>query len=367
MVLAVLSAVTIVLFVAVTALTNLYHAQQESLGNQWSTRGAEDLKNGHFELAVADFRTALRYSRDKYDYQLNLAGALIGLKRTPEANAYLVNLWEQEPENGLVNLELARIAAQEGETEHALRYYHNAVYATWPGDQHAARRDTRLELITLLLRIDARTQAQSELIALAANSAGDPSQAAHIGDLFLTVQDYAHALAEYQLSLTSNRDNTAATAGAGLAAFQLGRYQLALPYLRAAVEANPGDTRSAANLRTAELVLRMDPFQARLPVAQRDHVVLEAFATAGARVKSCASAMDAQPSTSSASAVKSLDDRWSDMAPRITQQGLRRNPDSVPEAMRLVFDIEREANAACGPREGADTALLLIAKLHEGA
>jgi hypothetical protein len=57
-----------------------------------------------------------------------------------KAYAYLINLWEREPENGLVNLELARIAAQKGDTEQALRYYHNAIYAVWPGDQEVQRR-----------------------------------------------------------------------------------------------------------------------------------------------------------------------------------------------------------------------------------
>jgi hypothetical protein len=75
--------------------------------------------------------------------------------------AYLVNLWEREPENGLVNLELARIAVQRADTERALRYYHNAIYAIWPGDQEVQRRDARLEPIEYLLRINVKTQAQA--------------------------------------------------------------------------------------------------------------------------------------------------------------------------------------------------------------
>ena len=136
------------------------------MANRLFTRGTADLKDGHFDRAVGDFRAALLYSRDNYDYQLNFAQALIGLKRTDEAYAYLINLWEREPENGLVNLELARIAAQKGQTEQALRYYHNVIYATWPSDQEVERRDTRLELIEYLLRNKAKAQAQSELIAL---------------------------------------------------------------------------------------------------------------------------------------------------------------------------------------------------------
>jgi len=113
-VLAVLSVATVVLFLAVTGLSHLYHAQHDSPGDRWFTRGVADLGAERFKNAVADFRSALLYSRDDYNYQLNLAEALIGLKRTDEAYAYLINLWEREPENGLVNVELARIAARTG-------------------------------------------------------------------------------------------------------------------------------------------------------------------------------------------------------------------------------------------------------------
>jgi len=357
-ILALLSALAVAFFLIVTVLSHIYHAQQSSLGNRWFTRGVADLKGKRFEPAIAEFRTALLYSRDNYSYQLNLAEALIGGKRTTEAYSYLVNLWEREPENGLVNLELARIAAQEGQTEAALRYYHNAIYATWPGDQELERRDTRLELIEFLLRINAKTQAQSELIALAANLADDPSQQARVGDLFVQAQDYEHALAEYRLSLKSERHNPAALAGAGQAAFELGRYPLAQRYLQAAVAANPSDTQSAARLRTTELVLEMDPFRRQLSVARRNRIVMDAFAAAGQRLKSCSALGGSQ---------QNLAESWSKMKTQITERGLRRDPDLVEEAMDLVFRIERQTSAACGEPAGTDMALLLIAKLHEGS
>jgi tetratricopeptide (TPR) repeat protein len=322
-----------------------------------------DLGAGHDDSAVTDFRTALLYARDNYDYQLNLAEALLGLGRTNEAYSYLVNLWERQPENGRVNLDLARIAAQRGQTEQAQRYYHNAIYAVWPGDQERKRRETRLELIEYLLNINARAQAQAELIALEENLGEDPAQQKRVADLFLRAQDYEHALAAYRLSLRTNRHDEAAAAGAGWVAFQLGRYQLAERYLQAAVTENPHDAQSADRLKTVQLVLRMDPFRRQIPMAERNRIVVEAFATAGKRLSSC---VTPNASAGSTTAGASLADRWAKLKPRISESELRRNPDLVEQAMDLVFEIERQSSATCGAPTGEDLALLLISKLHEG-
>jgi tetratricopeptide (TPR) repeat protein len=361
-ILAALSALAILAFVGVSGLSRIYHAQQADLGNRWFTRGEADLKAHHYELAVNEFRTALLYSRDNFTYQLDLAEALIGLKKTNEAYAYLVNLWEREPENGLVNLELARIAVQRADTEKALRYYHNAIYAIWPGDQDVESRNARLELIEYLLSINAKTQAQAELIALAENLKEDPAMHARVGDLFLQAQDYEHALAEYRESLKFDRHNATDLAGAGRAAFELGRYDIAQRYLESAIAANPNDAQSGELLKTTELVLRMDPFRRQIPVDQRHRIVILAFNAGGERLKACP-AVDSPANTA---AQPGLAEKWENLKPQITEAGLRRNPDLVEQVMSLVFDIERQASSVCGPPSGIDLALLLISKLHEG-
>jgi tetratricopeptide (TPR) repeat protein len=365
-ILAVLSILAVVFFLLVTGLSHVFFAQQESLGNRWAARGAVDLQQLHFEAAVSDFRTALLYSRGNYNYQLNLAEALMGLGRTSEAHAYFVNLWDREPENGLVNLDLARIAVRNREIDKALRYYHNAIYATWPGDQEVKRRDTRLELIEFLLDTNARAQAQSELIALAANLPDDPLQHTRAGELFFQAGDYEHALAEYSLSLKSEARNPAALAGAGLAAFELRRYALARHYLAAAVSANPNDAQNAGRLKTTELILEMDPFGRQMPFPQRCRIVIEDFTAAGARLKSCAAAGNAGGLVPSTSPLQTVAANWAKMKPEITEKNLRRNPDLVQTAMNLVFEIERQTNVKCGAPTGIDRALLLISSLPEG-
>ncbi|MGP0019430.1 MAG: tetratricopeptide repeat protein [Candidatus Sulfotelmatobacter sp.] len=365
--LALLAGLAVICFLAVTGLSRAYQAQRESLGSRWFSRGLTDLKAERFDSAVTEFRSALLYSPDDYAYQLNLAEALIGLKRTAEASTYLVNLWDREPEDGVVNLELARIAVQKEQTEQAQRYYHNAIYATWPGDQpddqEGKRRDARLELIEFLLRTKARARAESELIALAENIGEDAAQQQQVGDLFVRTLDYERAFAFYRQSLKSDRHNRAALAGAGLAAFELARYPEAHRYLQSAVAADSDDAESAALLKTTDLVLQMDPFQRQISVAQRNRIVVEAFAAAGERIKACG----VQKSSAAAkSGQPNLMESWVKMKPRVTAAGLQRNPDLVESAMDLVFEIERESSVSCGAPAGTDQALLLIAKLHEG-
>lgn len=354
----------VIFFLITSGLARVYRAQREALGARWFSRGVAELNAKKYDAAVTDFRAALLYSRDSYAYQLNLAEALIGAKRTGQASAYLLNLRDREPEDGLVNLELARIASAQGQGQRAVRYYHDAVYAAWSSDEEWKRRDARLELIELLLGTKAEAQAQAELIALAANVGDDPAQQEQIGSLFLRAQDYEHALNAFRIALKSDRHNPVAKAGAGEAAFELGRYPLAQHYLQMAVAANPNDQHSAERLKTTELVLRMDPFRRQITTAERNAAVVQAFNAAGQRLTSCAIAKGVGPGP--AGGQPTLTAQWATLRPRITEQILQQNPNLVEPAMDLVFQIERQTVIVCGNPSGEDLALLLIAKLDQG-
>ena len=85
-----------------------------------------------------------------------------------------------------------------------MRYYHNAIYATWPGNAESERIATRWELVKYLLNIKALTEAQSELIGLGAEVGDNPAQQLSLGEYFLKVQDGDHALASFRLCLRAN-------------------------------------------------------------------------------------------------------------------------------------------------------------------
>lgn len=394
-----LSGLVVVCFTAVAGLSRMYHVQQEALAVRWAGRGAADLKAGNFAAASTEFGTALLYAHDNFDNQLGLAQALIGQKKIDEAYGYLVNLWSLQPENGIVNLELARIAAGKNDQRLALRYYHNAIYAIWTTDPEASRRAARWELIKYQLSLHAAANtanAQSELISLSADVGDNPAEQKNIGDYFLKVEDYQHALASYRICLRANARNVAALKGAGTAAFNMGDYVLAQHYLQQAVEAAPGDQEAETKLETASLALRMDPFRRQITQPQRDEAVRASFTTAGNRLKTCA-AIAAYPVTNPAapavspqaeksaakpaaapaaastaakqnapSAAQTLGAAWKQLQPQIARGDVLHDADAVNQAMDLVFAIERQATSQCGAGTPADTALTLISKIHEG-
>ena len=363
-----LTTLTVVFFLAVSALSRIYHTQQESLGESWFKRGEADEQAGQLDRAITEFRAAELYSRDNFVYQLNLAGALAARGKTDEAYSYLLNLRERQPDNGTVNLELARILAQRGDTPQAIRFYRNALNAVWDSAPEEHRRAVRFEFIDFLLKNKAVNQAQSELIALAGNLPQDAGVRTRVGDLFLETQDYQHALHEFRDALSIDHHNSAALAGAGRASFEMAAYPSAKRYLQAAVAANPDDSASADLLKTVDLVLDLDPFRHQLAAAQRVRAVIEAFAAAGERLKACPlpSEADAQVSYT-ATAKPTLETRWREMKPRVNETALRRNPDLVETIMDLVFAIEQQTSAECGAPSGKDMALLLVSKLHEGS
>jgi len=360
-----LSALAAVSFLAVAGLSRTYHAQQDAIADKSYGHGIADLKAGLPDRAIVEFREALFYSRDNSQYQLSLAEALAARHRTDEAYAYLINLWQREPDNGTVNLELARVFAAKSESAEAIRYYHNAVYAVWAADPEDQRRAVRLEFIDFLLASGSQAQAQSELIALAASLPDDASLHARVGNLFAEARDYEHALAEFRQSLKLDRRNAAAMAGAGRAAFELGRYTQAQRYLESAVSANSNDSTSRSLLRTATLVLQMDPFRRQISAPQRNQIVIDAFATAGERLRVCGSKGG---STSSEPSDRNfLNARWAEMKPLVNTRSFRRNPDLADAAMDLVFSIEQQTASTCAAPRGKDLALLLISHLREGS
>jgi tetratricopeptide (TPR) repeat protein len=360
--------VTVLAFLGVNRLVNRFREQQKALARHLYERGQQAQSAGQPERAIDDFRAALSYARDNFDYQLSLARALRDTGRTAESETYLINLWEHSPQEGAVNLALGRLFAREQLFDRTVQYYHNAIYGFWPGDPGTRRQNAQFELIAYLLQHKAYPQAQAELITMASALPRDPELQMRVAKLFEEAQDYDHAQAQFQNVLQINRDNPAALYGAGEAAFQLGRYRTAEGYLQSALRADSQNAPASQLLKTATLVLQGDPYAPRISDAERDQRLRSAFKTAGERLEECAKSREIDLSPASPSVgLPALQAQWVEMAPKLKQLRPPRGGVSLDTVMTLVFEIEQQTQGTCGTPEGEDEALLLLSQDHTGA
>jgi tetratricopeptide (TPR) repeat protein len=362
-----LTVLAVLAFLFVNRLVNRFGEQEKALARHLYEQGLAEQKAGRPDRAIEDFRAALIYNRDNSEYQLSLARALRVTGRTDESETYLIGLWERSPQDGPVNLALGRLAAQQRLLDKSLQYYHNAIYGVWASDADTNRLNAWFELIEFLLRQAAYPQAQAELIALAAQLPQHSDLQLRVADLFARAQDYDHAFAQYQQVLRLDRENVAALAGAGEAAFNLGRYRTAQQYLQSALRVNPADTQTSQLLQTSNLILDADPFSPRLSNAERNRRIRSAFVQAGQRLDTCAQSKGIDLKAASApTGLSPLKAHWNEMKTKLRPLVAQGENDIADAAMDLVFEIEQEASKECGPPSGLDQALLLLAQNRAG-
>jgi tetratricopeptide (TPR) repeat protein len=364
-VIAILTALTLLGFLGVGRLTNRFQQQQKALARHLYQQGLAEQRAGKFDLALEHFRAALTYDRDNFQYQLSLARALRDSGRTDESETYLISLWERAPQNGAVNLALGRLAVRRKELDKIIQYYHNAIYGVWDSDPEQNRLTAWFELVEVLLRLNARPQAQAELIALSASLPPHPEQLLRAANLFLQVQDYEHALAECRRVLQLDRTNARAAAVAAEAAFKLGRYRTAARYLEAASKANPQDTQIAQMRQVSNLILQQDPFSRDLSTQERQHRIRIIFDEAGERLDACMKSQERQsvPGTQ-VDPMPPLKVQWVQMRRRLIRLGRVGESGLADQVMDLVLQIEQQT-AGCSSTT-QDQVLLLLAENRGG-
>ncbi len=359
--------ILLLLFIATGFAAKIYHARERANAEGWYARGEAELQAGRPGAAVDDFRNALAYSRDNARYRLQLGEALIAAGRLTEARSHLLALWEHEPGDGTLNLELARLAVRQGSVPEALRYYHNAIYGEWEVHPAQQRRAARLELAQFLLRSGQKSAAQAELIGLAADLPPDPGLETQVGSLLLAAGEHDQALTLFREALRLEPRQVAALAGAGEAYFDMGDYNTADRYLRRALEADPHLTRAAALDTTARMVLQIDPFQRRLSRRERGDRAFRAFQQAMARLLACARqrGMDLQNGQGS-NDLQKLYEQALEIQPDVRVRALEDDPDLRVSTLDVVFDIENLTARECGEPQGLDHALLLLGRSQGG-
>jgi tetratricopeptide (TPR) repeat protein len=337
---------------SVTALVAEWHrAEYRQQAQEWQLRGEDALREGRSIDAIDSFRSALRFARDDRTLRLRLAEALALAGQPSEARAYLQDLWQEQPGNGRVNLELARIAAVSGNVDDATRYYQTAVQGAWEDAAAERRRETRVELASYLIQQGRPALAEAELVALAAGLAPDAPLRNRAGELLLAAGSPRRARDVFDAGLKVNPADAKALRGAAQAALALGDHAGVVRYLQR-VPAGLADEPLRLTLEVSRQVLALDPYRRGLSSRERAARVRRALTQAAARLGGCDQTDEAM-ATRRESMTTALR--------RDTVTVLARDPERLDAAFAEAVSAIRAAGDACGDLTPSDRALLLLA------
>ena len=366
--LALLFTIAVALFIFTRSMAAKERQLDTDVGAFWFNQGQQQVRSGEMEKAVESFRKATNRVHDNRVYVLALANALAAAHHTDEARQALLRLRESAPENGEINLYLARLEAKRGDVVEAVRYYHNALYGLWTGSQiDEELRNVRVELINFLIDHQQHSAALSEVLILGASiPEGDAAGQIEAGQLFLKAGDPEHALRHFVRALALNRNDAAALEGAGNAAFQLGDYARANRYLDGALAQGSGSDSTRQLLDISRMILSNDPLASHLRTAERNRRVMVDFDQALRRLQTCLSQRTGGKDNASL-ALQALETDALAMQSKLKPGNLHRDPEMLGSAMELISKIEETTNTSCGEPSGLDRALLLIGRKHQGA
>jgi tetratricopeptide (TPR) repeat protein len=328
----------------------------------WYDRGIHFLQAGDTDKAIQSFRSATANVENDPKYTLALANALAAENHTQEAQSLLFRLREADPENPEVNLSLARLAAQHGDAQEAVRYYENALYGRWPDDRREQRRQVRLELVRFLLAHQQQYLATSELFVLQNRAPETPAAHIEIAKLFVEANDLPHAVQEYAVASRLDSSNVEALTAAGQLAFQMGNYAQAEEYLRAALDANPDSQDTRHLLTLTRLVLSADPLSPHLTSWERQNRLRAGIELSNKRLDECLGQTHDEKTTADLQSLKTE----ADAAEAKLKAKSPPDTDTVRAGVDLIFRMQQAASGACGNPSDADQALLLIGRQHNG-
>ena len=365
-----LFAITATLAVLTYFLFKSFSDHRQELAQRWLMRGRTAMAAGHPDRAVQALRSALEYegSQQQADLQreteIELATALAASGRDAEATAYFNTLLEAEPGNGLINLQLARLAVKQGNEAQAIESYQRALDGTWHGDGYQRRLHVRLELAKYLLGRHENSRARGELITAAGNAPDDPNIKLEIAGLLEQAQDPTSAYEMYRKLALNRPPRLDALEGAGRTAEALGRYLLAKQYLTRALNDLSLENRALSerewvrdNLADAVHLLALYP-SPELTARARSERILHNVNTARARITDCSTGT----AMANASELADLTNRWQQVPSKLTVRELEDDPDLEQTLMTLVYVSEKLSAKTCGAPTGEDALLLKMAQ-----
>jgi tetratricopeptide (TPR) repeat protein len=405
-----LFAVTALLAVMTNYLYQSYASHQVQLANRWLERGEQALRDGKPQAAIDALSSALAFAPSDRNTEIKLAEALASAGRIQEATVYFNALLESQQGSGLINLQLAQLAARQGNVNQAIEDYQKAIYGNWEGDGYVRRRDVRFELINFLIDHQLLDRARSELLVASGNAPQDDiSVQLDIARMMERAQAPSDALHLYKTILHRHPSLREALEGAGRTAFQIGRYLEAKRYLTRALEGPGVDQEPKAildqsrdRLSEATRLLLLYP-SSRLGPHERNVRILNDRKLAMARLAECTQDRPPTPAKSSAAAgapppaaskgsnplqsltsrftsrstapapnqaaapppvdpLQSLAERWKQLPAKVSLTALENDPDLAQTQIQLIYDTEMVTQQVCGAPAGDDDLLLKIAQ-----
>ncbi len=348
-----------------------FRVHRQILEARWYARGQKAVAAGHAADAVEDFRSALALSSGNLTYEMALARALAAAGRTDEAFAYYSTLREAKPGDGLLNLQLARLAVQKKDSAEAIAYYRAALNGDWQAEGVYRRREARLELAAYLLAQHMPMQAEAELLTAEGNALEDPAVMNQIAGLLDQAGFPNDALTAYQRTLQRAPANSTealqALLGIAKVAEPMGEYATALH----AFELYVTHARSAKNppepVNTAEAALdrlqrlqALEPMPSLLPRERAERLLNDAE-IARKRFAACnAQQMTEMLTTPGAATLTSLEPEWKKFAHPVAARLASSQP-MQQEMESLIDQTEIWTSKLCGPPTGDDALLLQLA------
>jgi tetratricopeptide (TPR) repeat protein len=359
-----LSASLIPLFIFTRSMAARNRSMNVGVAKAWYRLGQEQLEAKNTTQAIESFRNAATNDHDNTQYMLVLANALAETNHFDEARQILLRLRTSEPENGEVNLAVARLSVEDAEISDAIHYYHSALFGVWPPDQTAAQRTkVRTELIRFLLATGETSQALAELLILSSDIPDSKTAHNEIAQLFLNAGDSQHALEQFDRSLRLNGKDVDALNGAGEAMFNLADYHGARRYLAKAVANGSSSPEVKALLETAGFVISLDPLASGIRRNERIRRLLTDLDFASENLQSCI--REKQGDQSSLAVLGPL---WREMDEdrrvQLRPQELERDSERFTTGLSLIQRVQLATEEMCGRSSSLQRALLLIAGKH---
>jgi tetratricopeptide (TPR) repeat protein len=246
-----------------------YRSKRGERAEQYFKTGSALLQQERNQEAVEQFRNAVSISPDNQQYRVSLGLTLVKTGHPDEGAVYLNEVLKRDPNSGVANLGLARIAAAHGKRSDAITYYHRAIYGTWPPGDETNRSEARFELADYLKKSGLQKEAIAELLAALEQARNNGAAKKRIAGLLLEYGLPRQAADVFRDVLRTNIGDPQAEAGLGMAELALEDYRAARNAFRNAVRLDPSDQQSPRELELVEQVMALDPNVGGLRVSER--------------------------------------------------------------------------------------------------